>query len=203
MLEGSTSRARSKTERDLKRGRASQPLGLGSRPRQDCAHLGNSFWLASQLAYLTQAWICEGAGEGGRRGVRRSTGQAQHRRYRGGGGRTLLLVRRMISSNSWRLRARYSCSSSKSSMRCLGLGVTFSWKSAASRKSCSAVICVGHSRATSACVHSVGRGAGSTGRGGGGGTRLHRGRGAVLDAASSTAFCHGCRRSREHWQLCP
>lgn len=162
MLEGSTSRARSKTERDLKRGRASQPLPRREVAAVSCAP-GELVLAGLPVGVLDPGLDLRGGGRGRTDGG--SAGQAQHRRDRGGGGRTLLLVRRMISSNSWRLRARYSCSSSKSSMRCLGLGVTFSWKSAASRKSCSAVICVGHSRATSACVHSVGRGAGSTGRG--------------------------------------
>lgn len=72
---------------------------------------GNSFWLASQLAYLVHAWICGRPHQRVRVPPRRGMGPL-----------TLDLVRRMTSSNSWRFLARYSWSSSRSSTRCLGLG---------------------------------------------------------------------------------
>lgn len=81
---------------------------------RDEADRGNSFWLASQLAYLIHAWICAG----------RCGYQSLGHTETGGQGlrRTFDLVLRMTSSNSCRFLARYSCNSSKSSTRCLGFG---------------------------------------------------------------------------------
>jgi len=56
-------------------------------------------------------------------------------------GLTFCLVLLITSSNSCLFLPLYSCSSSRSSTRCFGLGAVVSWKSAASRNNCSAVIC--------------------------------------------------------------
>jgi hypothetical protein len=95
----------------------SQLVAVESERDEGSTDRGNSFWLASQLAYLIHAWICGRCwGAAGVSSLGTESGGRDRRTH------TFDLVLRMTSSNSCRFLARYSCSSSKSSTRCFGFG---------------------------------------------------------------------------------